>query len=174
MKDSLDDELKGISPWLRDMKQPDDGFRVPEGYFDSLEERVFARLEAEGLRQVPTMQVVRGGQWYQQPRTWLAAAAAVCAVLAAVWLLRPQPQVEVASADFSAEELEDYVLSNVHEFDLEQLASIPKEDLSEAAEPPVQPADNQGKKGIPGDEFTPEDVEKLLNDMSDEELESIL
>lgn len=174
MKDSLDDELKDISPWLRDMKRPDDGFRVPERYFDTLEERVLARLEAEGLRQAPAMYAVRGGKWYRQPRTLLAAAAAVCAVFTAVWLLRPEPQVEVASADISAEELEAYVLNNVHEFDLDQLAAIPKEDWSETADPPAQPTDNQEKKAIPGNEFTPEDVEKLLDDMSDEELESIL
>lgn len=174
MKDSLDDELKNISPWLRDMKRPDDGFQLPEGYFDALEDRVMARLEAEGLRQVPALQAVRGGQWWRQPRMMWAAAAVSCAVLAAVWLLRPQPQVAVAAADLSAEELEEYVLENVHEFEVEQLASITKEYGSEASEPRIEPTDNQQKMPSAGDEFSPEDVDKLLDDMSDEELESIL
>lgn len=175
MKDSLDDELKNISPWLHDMKQPDDGFRVPDGYFGTLEARVFARLEAEGLRQAPkNMYAKHGGQWYRRPRMMWAAAASVCAVFAAIWLLRPQPVAVVASVDLSAEELEEYVLDNVHEFDLEQLASIPKEDVAEAVEPNTQPSDSQKKNSTIGDEFAPEDVEKLLNDMSEEELESIL
>ena len=146
MKDSLDDELKNISPWLRDMKRPDDGFKIPEGYFDTLEDRVFARIEA----------------------------ALFCAVLAAVWLLRPQPQAEMAAVDLSVEDVEDYVLENVHDFDENQLASIPDEGFLEANESPATPAENSGKAPSAGDEFSPEDVEKLLNDMSDEELESIL
>ena len=173
MKDSLDDELKSISPWLRDMKRPDDGFQVPEGYFDALEDRVMARIEAEGLRQMPAMQVRRGGRWWQQPRVLMAAAAVLCGVLAAVWLLRPRPQANVVAVEFSAEEAADYVFENVHEFDLEQLASIPKETWSEADETPAAPSDIQGKKPAAGDEFAPEDVDKLLDDMSDEELESI-
>ena len=170
----MDDELKNISPWLHDMKRPDDGFNIPEGYFDTLENRVFARIEAEGLRQVPAMQAVRGGQWWVQPRVLMAAAAVFCAVLAAVWLLRPQPQAEMAAVDLSVEDVEDYVLENVHDFDENQLASIQPEGFSEMMEAPTAPTENQGKVPSAGDEFTPEDVEKLLNDMSDEELESIL
>lgn len=174
MKDSLDDELKNISPWLRDMKRPDDGFQIPEGYFDTLEDRVFARIEAEGLRQVPAMQAVRGQRWWMQPRALMAAAAVFGAVLAAVWLLRPQPQAEIAAVDLSVEDVEDYVLENVHDFDENQLASIQPEGFSEVMESPTAPAENQSKAPSAGDEFTPEDVEKLLDDMSDEELESIL
>ena len=174
MKDSLDDELKNISPWLRDMKRPDDGFQIPEGYFETLEDRVFARIEAEGLRQTPAMQALRGGRWWQQPRVMLAAAAVFCAVLAAVWLLRPQPQAVAAAADLSAEEMEDYVLENVHDFDVEQLAAMAGEAAAEAAEMPDAPAEGEDKKPAAGDEFAPEDVDKLLDDMSAEELESIL
>ncbi len=170
MKDSLDDELKSISPWLRDMKRPDDGFNIPEGYFDTLEDRVFARIEAEGLRQVPAMQAVR----WVQPRVLMAAAAVFCAVLAAVWLLRPQPQAEMVNVDLSVEDVENYVLENVHDFDENQLASIQPEGFSEMMEAPTAPTENPGKAPSAGDEFSPEDVEKLLNDMSDEELESIL
>ena len=84
MKDSLDDELKDISPWLHDRKQADDGFRIPEGYFDTLEERIFARIDAEGARRAPAMNGVRGGGWAAGllPRMAWAAAAATAAVLA--------------------------------------------------------------------------------------------
>ncbi len=172
-KESLNDELSEISPWLRDMKRQDDGFRVPDDYFESLEARVFARIEEEGARREPVMEATRGGKWFR-PKMMLAAAALFVAILAAVWLLRPQPEVIVASTELSDEDVEAYVLANAYEFEPEQLASLQPDTPSELPDTPDSSTETPGKSAAPGDDISPEDMEDLLNDMSDEELEAIL
>ena len=172
-KESLDDELSEISPWLRDMKRQDDGFRVPDDYFESLEARVFARIDGEGARREPVMEAVRGGNWLR-PKMMLAAAAIFVAILAAVWLLRPEPEVTVASTELSEEDIESYVLANAHEFEPEQLASLQPDTPTQSSDMPESSTKMPAKSAVPGNDITPEDMEGLLDDMSDEELESIL
>ena len=176
MKDSLDDELKDISPWLRDQKQADDGFQIPDGYFDALEERIFARIDAEGARRAPEMNGVRGGGWAAGllPRMAWAAAAASAAVLATVWLLRPPSEMPIAAADLTEEDAAAYVADNAYEFELDQLAAIPAEDMAQWLTEPASPATSptKAKRGL--DDVSPEEMDKLLNEMSDEELESLL
>ena len=47
-EEELDKELQENAPFLKELKQKGDGFKVPKGYFDGLEDAVFARLEASG------------------------------------------------------------------------------------------------------------------------------
>lgn len=171
-KSSVQEELSQLAPWLRDVRQAaaHDGFQVPEGYWEGLEDRVMARIHAEVASPAPVLTARPGGRWWRARPLW-AAAAAVTAVAAALWLLRPAPPASVAAVDLSEEEVAAYVVENVQEFDVEQLATLPHSDWAETDLTPqnLPPASPTSEETL-----HPEDVELLLRDMSEEELESIL
>lgn len=178
-KDStaLQDELKDLSPFLYEQKlkqqEPGgDGFRLPPGYFDAVEEAVFARLEASGARHVVLEKrgIVRG---LFQSRVMLAAAAMIVLVLAALWFFRPAPAVAPAAAELSEEDIEAYVLENIRDFDTDQLASLsPVESTATEEEHTGSSKPKTDKPSL--DDLSPEDVENVLRDMSEEELQELL
>ena len=185
--ENTDDELRKISPFLRDLKARGDGFTAPPGYFDALENQVFDRLEQLEPRQPLTgWQTTLGGRlrhWLLQTRTLTALAAGLALIAAAVWFFKPKVVVEQQSAlaqvsmpELSEAEIESYVLENVREFDTEQLAALPPvvvvDHTPEIA--PTNPAPHRTKRQQALDNLHPEDLENLLNDLSDEDLEKLL
>lgn len=175
-KQHLEDE---IPRFLKDLKSKGDGFNVPEGYFDDMENAVFARLKSAGDLDRPVPRVgKRPRLWvaFIRPKAAMAYAAVLALILTAVWFIRQQtvdvPSTPVASVELSEEELEAYLLENAHEFEPEQLASL---EVNPIAEPDDnQPADksNSGKRKQP--DVHPDDLELILDEMTDEELEQIL
>jgi hypothetical protein len=174
-KDSLDDERSELSPWLREQREKGDGFRLPDGYFEGLEARVFERIDAGAAHHRPALRVVKKNAGLAiRPRAALALAAALSLVLAAVWFFRSQPTevlAPIASVELTDEEIEAYVLSNVHDFEAQQLASLPTD---ESFEPDAPTEQSPRKARHPLDDLKPEDVDALLNDMTEEELEDLL
>lgn len=174
------DKLKEELPqFLQDLKAKGDGLHVPEGYFEEMEDAVFARLRASGDLDRPKMQVVkRPGLFaaYIRPRTAMALAAALALVLAAVWFVRQSASVTqetpLASTELTEEDIEAYVLDNLHEFDAEQLASLTKEEIIEPIEE-TTPNTPKPKNSNP-EEIHPDDLDEILDEMTDEELEQIL
>lgn len=179
-KESLDDELKELSPWLRDIKRPDDGFRVPEGYFGALEESVLSRVDATGMRRKAVLEARRGDLFARLIRsryTWVAAAVMV-AVLAATWLFKintsqQEAISDVANRELTEEEIENYVLDNIRDFDAELLADVPAGELAPPETRTVQPAEAKPASD-PLDDLSDEELDLLLKEMSDEELESLI
>ena len=180
----LDDELRENAPWLRDMKRQGDGLRTPEGYFDDLEAQVFARLDTLGARRQAPMQAVPGGYWARRLnlRVLAALAAGLALAAAAFWFFKApsvavQPALaEVRMPDLSEEDIETYVLENVQEFDAEQLAALPAvaatDQIPERVAP--NPAQYRSKRQQALDDLHPEDLDHLLDELSAEELESLL
>jgi len=177
-KENLDDELKNLPPLLTDLKAKGDGFNVPEGYFDHMEDAVFARLKASGDLGRSTMKVLkRPGLFplFIRPRTATALAAALALVLAAVWFFRQPDVIEplpLASTELTEDDIETYVLENLHEFDPAQLAALTPEETTEPAEESTPYTTK--KKNSASEELHPDDLEKILDEMTDEELEQIL
>ena len=180
-KESIDDELKDLSPLLRELGQQDDGFRLPEGYFGALEDSVFGRVEATGMRRKPLPEAKRGGLFarFSRPRIMWAAAAAMAMVLAATWLFTTKPwQREalpvVATQEPTEEEIEAYVLENIRDFDADLLADVPPAAHTLPEAKPAAPAEAKSKQSDPLDDLSEEELELLLREMSDEELENLL
>lgn len=189
-KESLDDELQGLSPWLRDLKKSEPGLQVPADYFDTLEARVFTQIEATGGREIPVMQAMRGGKLQRllrAPKVGVAAAAAIVLTVGSLWFLRAPDTVTpgeiaanapiVARPELSDEEIEAYLLQNVQDFEPEQLASIPllAAELPETEKPAAVPLPKTTKKHHELlNDVSPEDLEKALNGLSDEELQRML
>jgi hypothetical protein len=173
-QENMEDELKKIAPDLFKQRQQGDGLQVPEGYFEGLEDRVFARIEAAKLRRPTPMKIQKSrAKRFSLPRIYMAAAAALVLVLSAIWFFQPGPTTSapVAAVELSEEEIENYVLENVQDFEAEQLVVLPDEAENDMLAPTEL---TPSKSADPLDNLRPEDVEDILNDMTDEELEDIL
>lgn len=175
--ESLEEELKGLSPWLREQSREKHGMQVPPGYFENLEEAVFSKIDTEQMHR-PVLTSRMGGllRSIRRPATWAAAAAVAVFAVAAWWMLRPQTGTAIPEAVYTEtlteEEIEEYVLDNITEFDSEQLASITGgEELPETL--PEETPDARTPSKAP-DDISPEEMENLLQQMSEEELESLL
>jgi hypothetical protein len=176
-KEDLDKELQEHAPFLSDLKQKGDGFKVPEAYFDGLEDAVFARLEASGDAGRPKIKVVKRpllSVSFIRPKAAMAYAAAMVLVLTAVWFFRQPATVQplpYVSVELTEDELETYVLENLNEFEPEQLVALTPEAPNTMEETiPGKP----GKNLENSNELHPDDLDKILDEMTDEELEQIL
>lgn len=174
-KESLDKELEGLSPKLQELRRENDGFRLPDSYFESLEEAVFSRLDAAGARRQQELTVSRGKGLFSI--RWMATAAAVLAlILAAVWFFKPAPVAapQPVALQLTEEEIiESYVLENIRDFEVEQLAALSTEhEVESSPAPPNQQTTPKGGDLL--DNMSAEEMELLLKEMTDEELESLL
>lgn len=172
----MDDERNKNETWLQEQFNKEDGFHLPDGYFDALEDRVFGKIEAAGLqRHTPLKLVKKPAQRFSLPRIFMAAAAIFSLVLGAIWFFQPVASTDaiapIATVELSEEEIENYVLDNVQDFEAEQLAMLPSsEDSDGPAHLPPSPATTHDSL----EDLSPEDVEHILNDMTEDELEEIL
>ena len=95
--------------------------------------------------------------------------------MTAIWFVRQTDQIQPAplvTTELTEDELESYVLENVHEFEPEQLAALAPEETSE---PEEEITPGAPKKNNPAaEEIHPDDLDKILDEMTEEELEQIL
>lgn len=179
-KESLDNELKELSPFLHDLKRKEDGFKLPADYFETFEHSVFQKMGAHGVPKNTGMQGIRGGGfkfYFLKPQILMAVAASLTLIFSAWWFLNPSQVVappNPVAMELTGEEVESYVLENIQEFETEQLVTL-SEDSALPSETPLQSTTPKSTKMKPDSEdISPEDVEDLLKDMSDEELEQLL
>ncbi len=175
-KRNIEDELP---PFLQDLKSKGDGMKAPEGYFDDMEDAVFTRLKASGDLDRPTLIVTkRPGLFarFVRPQAMMAYAAALALILVAAWFIRQPgsvgPGTSIASTELTEDDIEAYVLENVQEFEPEQLVALNEEEPSEATDKNTPQTNKKNKPSI--DEIHPDDLNQILDEMTDEELEQIL
>ena len=169
-----------IPPFLQDLKAKGTGLNIPEGYFDDLESSVMARLESAGDLAQPAWVVKKRPKGlfasFVRPRLIWASAAAFALLLATVWLIKtpssPANQTGLASSDLSEEDIEQYLLENANAFELAQLADLSRDNASAA--PSTAPPAKEKPVAPAALELRPEDLDDILDDMTDEELEQIL
>lgn len=170
------DELEKDFPLLADLRKKEPGLKTPEAYFDNFETRLMERIQREEIsRQAPsTAPGMRAGR-LRLPVKWLSAAAAISMALGAVWVFRTdkisvneqqQPLAAYEKVELSAEEAEAWLWENAHEFDVRDLAALP--------EVPAETTPQSNQKKTPKHDINPEDLESLLDQMSEEELEDLL
>jgi hypothetical protein len=172
--------MEELNGYLKAEKTKKNPFNLPDGYFDQLEEAVFEKINAGGLRKpapVPVLSARKGGRW---SRRYLWATAACISLLLAAWfLMRPVGPFSdaMAQSELSQEEAEAWLLENTIELDNEQLAL-----LCEAESAGLTPEGSSTSFGdsirVPANSFEEvpleaDDLDFLLNDMSEEELERI-
>lgn len=164
--------------FLSTERQKKNPFQTPEGYFEGLEDAVFEKIKAQGIQRPATITSVKKAG---DKRRWLypgLMAAASVSLIVAVWLLlRPAPVANYAAtqADISAEDLHACLLDNAAELDMDQLAVL--YDQAEPVSPPGAsfPAPHDSVPGEPSEKsLKTDDIQLLINDLSEEELEEIL
>jgi len=180
-KENIHDELAGLSPMLRQMKEKDDGMRMPPDYFEQLQAKMMQQLKDEQ----PAPAAKTAPFWaVKTNRFRMAAAAASVAILltAGWWYMRPaetiapiaavtEPaQVDEDDAALTSEEAQLYIDENILEFDTEMLAAE-----LDAAEMPVDPAEKQPlKKNLNQTQTPDEALDHVLDELTEEELEDLL
>jgi len=129
------EELEELSPFLHQMKEKGDPFKAPQGYFEGLPDQVLARLREE---EAPATELgmPRSLQglldqlgWLLQPRMALAISSVLIILVAAWFLLRPDGASSTTPdfASLSAEEIQNYIQSNIEDFDEETLMEVAHE-----------------------------------------------
>ena len=110
--DDLRKELEKEAPFLAGLKEKPDGFTVPEGYFNQLQQAVLSKVAAE--RNPAPRKVV-----WLWPR-FAAAASVVAATGLAIFLFLPdKPATDLDSTALSAEEVHQYITQNIDDFELD-------------------------------------------------------
>lgn len=174
-KQQLQDELNEHAPGLNAFRHKDSGMRVPEGYFESLENSVFAQIEAIGATRRPVVLKKQPLSWWQflqslwQPKVALAFAG-VLAVVFATWWFWSRPVTDVPYAHITPEDAEIYLRENLMELDPEQLAVV----LPAEQSPAIMLENADGTAPEEPLHLSPEDLEHMLRDLSDEELDQLI
>lgn len=174
----LEDELKDLSPRLRELRQRDaqGGMTTPPDYFEGLENEVFRQLDALGARRTAPAPTPRTAWWHIlfTPRATLAFGLALLLLAAGGWWLWQQNAhteddfTPLAAVEISPEEAETYLLNNAQELEPELLAAH----LPDEAE--LTPAHPESDPKNPDDlELRPEDLENMLDELSEEEIRTL-
>lgn len=178
-KENIHDELAGLSSTLRQLKEKDAGMRLPPDYFNQLQEKMMQQLKEE--QPGPSAKTV--SFWsVSTNRFRMAAAAASVAVLltAGWWYSRPATTVDaplavteptpVEATALSSEEAQLYINENILEFDTEMLAA--ELVAADGSENPAEKTDmkSTNKKLRIADD----DLEHVLDELTEEELEDLL
>ncbi len=132
-------------------------FKVPEGYFDNLEDRIMARVEQEQneSRKKP---VIRLNNWVKY------AVAASISLLAIFFILQPGNDTDPTAAEILAEIPEDAIVDYLAFTDItsDEIIDAASFTLSEADS--LQPVNNL--------DLTVEEIDLLLEEYSLYELDS--
>jgi len=141
---AADDELRQISPLLRDLRPnvADENKKVPDNYFDNLADNLWAKLAQEKPQAVaPKLKL-----WYRAPLFWSAAAVVLLTFAFGIWLFLPNNTDDGAVvanqksdyaqllAEIDHADIEAYLLQNIDDIDLNTLAlsAEDEENLSSA------------------------------------------
>ncbi len=152
-KAEIQEEIKRIAPQLAKVK-PQQGFKVPKGYFDKLPEEVLCKAKAgQTMPAADSMQPARSrfdelASWLAgllQPRMALGLATALLLTVAAWWMWpgsveEAQPALAIAEYGYELddEEIEQYIAANIDDFDTQSLFELSYEQEGEADLPEVE------------------------------------
>ncbi len=148
------EELKDLSPILADLKKTSSApiFKTPLFYFDTLQDKVFEKLENKPeivVTKTPTW-AQRLQQWLWQPSTAWALSTLTMVVMAGTFWFQNRTQNMAATLAIH-DEIHQYVKANLDEFDEELLTEY--HDLPE----------NKDFKA----NLTTEELEHYLNELAD-------
>jgi hypothetical protein len=176
MKEDIYNELENLSPLLADIKKahPDDAFKTPKFYFDTLADKVLAEAKAQTAAstppQYPSLSERLNG-WLStlwQPRLALALGSfGIIAATTFYIFTKPQttiPIIEISEGQPTTDDIQTYIHDNIDDFDEETIIenSVPKT------------ADTEGGQQHPKSGLTEEELEHFLsNDLEEEDLENL-
>ena len=128
-KDEIREELRDHSPFLFKLKEKKEAFKVPKDYFEKLPDEILSRVKTNTPEKVATTpslwdKFFEQIQWLLQPKPALALAGIALLIAVGIAFLRSgagDANATLQWADISAEEINQYVSSNIEDFDTELL-----------------------------------------------------
>lgn len=162
-------ELEDLSPRLLRLKEQGEGFKVPEDYFQRLQEEVLGKIQQEP-QPAPQSNGWAGFwesvQFLFQPRWALSLASiAILLTLTGLWFFQSPSNVATLSTELAKvdqEALNSYIQANFHEFDTETLMEFA--------------ASQEGPANF--EDLTPEELDQyfdeVIQDMDAETLKELL
>jgi hypothetical protein len=172
--DFLEEELRKSTPELLKQRTEKEGFQVPKGYFDTLEDRVLARIENHGHRRQPLVKGIhKQSLRMTTTRRWMATAAVFGLLCLAIWFVRQGiPAEQVAVGKKTPEDIFQANLSD---------------NKPDAALPPLERQQNDQKETEPLplfhaspnhdlslEDLSPDQQDQILLDMTEDEIKEIL
>lgn len=163
-------ELEELSPRLLQMKEQGEAFKVPEDYFQRLQEEVLGKIQQQpqsAAKPSRWAELWESVQFLFQPR-WALSLASVAMVLTliGVWFFQSPSNTtatlstELAKVDQEA--LNRYIQANLHEFDTETLMEFA--------------ASQEGSASF--EDLTPEELDQymdeVIQDLDTETLKELL
>ncbi len=139
----IQEELENISPFLAHLRQEEiENPKVPDGYFETIEDNIWARIKAEdeaeswGKVNVPSSPVPKV-TWLQRVKSWLLCpqvGVSFALVLVAVFALNilVNPTVEEGNIVLTEEEIDEYLEENIDQFSESLLLEGMSEELADA------------------------------------------
>lgn len=141
-----------------DMKRKDP-FQAPEGYFDSLADRIEARIDQEAEKPAARGRIIR------MPMAVGYAAAAVITLLAVFWLVtrdETTPTSDELIARLSDQEIIEYLASS----------DMPLEEIIEITDFGSMESDSLDLQVMPDLDLAPGEIDELIELYDLEELEN--
>lgn len=171
--DNIKKELQELSPLLSNLKEQKMPFQVPKGYFDTLQDDVWIRIQAEQALPQKANQT-QASKWAStlsawqvllSPRLGLTFATLAVVITAGIFWFSNQAQEDKNPlAALTANEAAAYIQENIHEFDTDLLieASATYPDLN------VMLENNLDENEI--EQY----LQEVIDELDDESLEDFL
>ena len=116
-------ELAEISPFLAKMKDQNEGFKVPEGYFAKQQSEILSKLAMTAEAPTTFATLPKKGSMLQATWFKLAMAASVVGLVAfaTFYLYLGQAKSSNELADLSQDEISNYISVNLDDFEEDML-----------------------------------------------------
>ena len=115
---NIQEELQELSPLLAKMQQSEDGFNVPDNYFDYLSASVLEQVKLEPTP-IQKKEIAPSKPWYSffwNPQ-FATGFAGIALLLAIAFFFRNPSNDTTQVALISIDEMESYIADNLDEFD---------------------------------------------------------
>jgi hypothetical protein len=125
----IEDELREQSPFLSEkFKENKGGFKIPEGYFETLPDKILDKVEEESATKVVHIDSLSSGSSAKvkkiRPYRLIATAASVMLlIVAGLWVMNPSETTSQYTAleQLNEEGVLQYLDENMDEFDFSSL-----------------------------------------------------
>lgn len=172
--DFLEDERRNHTPQLLKQHVKKDVFQVPEGYFDALEDRVLARINTVEVPRQPLVKISNYHSGRIASRRWMMAAAAVLGLICcAIWFIRQvvSAQQLPVGTELAVDVFPKKLPINQPETGVEQLVLL---ELDHTKTVPTQSFQATPNHDLSLEDLSPDQVDQILFDMSEDEIREIL
>ncbi|KAA3632316.1 MAG: hypothetical protein DWQ02_14950 [Bacteroidetes bacterium] len=170
-KHEIRKELEDIAPALSGLKDKNEGFRIPENYFEKMQDEVMNKIKSDADLKVVHRET-RTFSLSGRSRVWLKVAGFALVLATAAYFLIPAISSDGSEngylAGLTPDEATEYVNNNLDEFDLEEMLEVAQVDPSELFT--AQPAPESNTQ----EQIMEEYIDDILDDFDLEELEEML